>query len=180
MGISRSSSSWAAFAAASKSASVFRTQALRRSENETFGGQCLMRGRERRERNTRFLPSPSSPAPSCPPSRWGLRVQAPGRKHRFCLLIFEVSPLSLFVFPTPALVALSLHPPPRKLELESKILRQESLNWNLRSSAKRAWIELESKSQLNECQSGLCWSSLQKPICLMSGFNTFVCCRRAN
>ena len=93
---------------------------------------------------------------------------------------FEVSPLSLFAFPTPALVALSLHPPPRKLELESKILPQESLNWNLRSSAKRAWIELESKSQLNECQSGLCWSSLQKPICLMSGFNTFVCCRRAN
>ena len=79
-------------------------------------------------------------------------------KTQIFLLIeqsFEVSPLSLFAFPTPALVALSLHPPPRKLELESK-------------------------SQLNECQSGLCWSSLQKPICLMSGFNTFVCCRRAN
>ena len=41
---------------------------------------------------------------------------------------FEVSPLSLFVFPTPALVALSLHPPPRKLELESKTLCQKSLN----------------------------------------------------
>ena len=70
---------------------------------------------------THFLPSPFSPVPSCLLSRSRLQVQVPGKMHFFPQKILRLlcSPPSLFAFPTPALVALFLHPQP-EIQLESK------------------------------------------------------------
>ena len=69
---------------------------------------------------THFLPSPFSPVPSCLLSRSGLQVQVPGNNANFfTVLRLLFSPPSLFAFPTPAPVALFLHPQP-EIQLESK------------------------------------------------------------